>query len=143
MGFSTSGATVVLFVGLLVGVGVLYPTVESAGERVTDARSDRDDRALRQQNTAVVLAGTTYNATNDTLTVTVNNTGSTVLSVDRTDLLVDGRYRAPGTFAVDGTENRTVWTPGSRLELTVDGLPSEPGRVKVVTGPGVAAFEVI
>jgi archaellum component FlaF (FlaF/FlaG flagellin family) len=55
MGFSTSGATVVLFVGLLVGVGVLYPTVESAGERVTDARSDRDDRALRQQNTAVEL----------------------------------------------------------------------------------------
>jgi flagellar protein FlaF len=73
----------------------------------------------------------------------VNNTGSTTLSVDRTDLLVDGRYQVPDTFAVAGTENRTVWTPGSQLELTVTGVTSEPSRVKVVSGPGVAAFEVI
>ena len=102
-----------------------------------------DDRALRQQNTAVVLAGTAYDGTNETLTVAVNNTGSTVLSVDRTDLLVDGRYRVPESFSVTGTEGRTVWTPGSQLELTVTGVTSEPERVKVVTGPGVAAFEVV
>ncbi|MEF8843723.1 MAG: hypothetical protein V5A62_19210 [Haloarculaceae archaeon] len=143
MGFSTSGATVVIFVGLLVGFGILYPTVEAASERVADAESARDDRALRQQNTAVVVAGTAYDATNDTLTVAVNNTGSTVLSVNRTDLLVDGRYRSSDGFAVAGTENRTVWTPGSQLELTVAGLANEPDRVKVVTGPGVAAFEVV
>jgi flagellar protein FlaF len=143
MGFSTSGATVIVFVGLLIGFGTLYPTVEGAGERISDARSDRDDRSLRQQNTALVVAGTAYDATNDTLTVSVNNTGSTTLSVDRTDLLVDGRYQVPDTFAVAGTENRTVWTPGSQLELTVTGVTSEPSRVKVVSGPGVAAFEVI
>lgn len=143
MGFSTSGATAILFVGLLVGVGILYPTVEAAGERVADAESARDDRALRQQNTAIVVAEITYDGTNDTFTVAVNNTGSTVLSADRTDLLVDGRYRVPETFAVAGIENRTVWTPGARLKLTVTGVTSEPERVKVVTGPGVAAFEVV
>jgi flagellar protein FlaF len=143
MGFSTSGATAVVFIGLLVGFGILYPTVESAGERITEAESASDDRALRQQNTAVAVAGTTYDPTNDTLTVAVNNTGSTTLSADRTDLLVDGRYEVPDTFAVAGTENRTVWTPGSQLELTVAGLAVEPDRVKVVTGPGVAAFEVV
>jgi flagellar protein FlaF len=143
MGFSTSGATAIIFVGLLVGFGVLYPTVETAGERVADAESAHDDRALRQQNTAVVIADTTYHTTNETLTVAVNNTGSTVLAVDRTDLLVDGRYRVPESFSVAGEEGRTVWTPGSQLELAVTGVTSEPGRVKVVTGPGVAAFEVV
>ena len=143
MGFSTSGATAIVFVGLLVGVGILSPTVESAGERVSDAESASRDRLLRQQNTAVVVAGTAYNASNDTLTVSVNNTGSTSLSVDRTDLLVDGRYRAPDRFDVAGTANRTVWTPGTRLDLTVTGVLAEPDRVKVVTGPGVAATEVV
>lgn len=143
MGFSTSGATAILFVGLLVGVGILYPTVEAAGERVADAESARDDRALRQQNTAVVVAGVTYNGTSDTLTVAVNNTGSTALSVDRTDLLVDGRYQVPETFSVDEDDGRTVWTPGSQLELTVTDVTDRPTRVKVVTGPGVAAFEVV
>ena len=142
MGFSTSGATVVIFVGLLIGFGTLYPTVETAGERISNAESAHDDRTLRQQNTAIVVSGTTYNATNDIFTVSVNNTGSTTLSVNRTDLIVDGRYRTPETFAVAGTENRTVWTPGSQLELTVTGVTSEPERVKVVSGPGVAAFEV-
>jgi flagellar protein FlaF len=143
MGFSTSGATVIVFVGLLIGFGTLYPTVEGAGERIGDARSDRGDRALRQQNTAVDVVGATYNASNDTLTVSVTNAGATALSVDRTDLLVDGRYRAPDAFDVAGVENRTVWTPGSRLDLIVTGVVDEPTRVKVVTGPGVAAFEVI
>lgn len=143
MGFSTSGATVVIFVGLLIGFGTLYPTAETAGERISDAESAHDDRTLRQQNTALVVAGTAYNATNDTFTVSVNNTGSTTLSVNRTDLIVDGRYRTPATFAVAGTKNRTVWTPGSQLELTVTGVTNEPDRVKVVSGPGVAAFEVL
>lgn len=136
MGFSVSGATAVVLVGLLVSAATIYPTVDRSAERRHDAVTAKQERALAQQNTAIEVANATYNASNDTLVVTVENEGATTLSVDATDLLVDGVIEF-GDATVEN-ESRDVWASGEQLRYEVTTADS-PTRVKVVTEYGVAA----
>ena len=138
MGFSTSGATAILFVGMLVAVGITYPIIQTAHEERTRAMDDRDDRALEMRNTAIDLEMASYNDPN--LTVNVTNTGSTTLSVPATDLLVDGTFVAPSEWnetTVAGSPDRELWQPGETLSITVERTAS-PNRVKLVTEYGIA-----
>lgn len=137
MGFSVSGATVVLLVGVLISVSTLYPALEANGERRHESLDAMEERSLSRQNTDVLVDRAVYNRTTDTLTVVVNNTGATTLAVERTDLLADGRYLTNATTAVDGDATRTIWAAGEQLTLETTGL-AEPSRVKVVTEGGVA-----
>jgi len=139
MGFSVSGAAAVVFVGLLVSAAALYPAVDSYTERRSEAISDREERALDRQNTAIGGLNATYDPDTDTLRVLANNTGAATLSVREVDLLVDGSYATPpaGSVVVDGSATTEVWAPGERLVVTRS-EPSAPDRVKLVTGSGVA-----
>ena len=143
MGFSTSGSVAILFVGLLVCLSTVYPVMETANERVTEATEAREDRSLDQANTATNVTAVSYNASTDTLVVNVTNTGSTTLSVDGTDLLVDGTYVTGATTRVEGDSARTIWVPGEQLQFEVTGVTAEPGRIKVVTENGIAETEVL
>lgn len=138
MGFSTSGAVAVVFVGFLLAMGVLIPSVEGGYERTVEARDLDQERALRVANSAIDVSAVDYNATADELTVDVDNAGSVTLQVDRTDLVVDGEYVVPDVTAVEGDPGRTVVAPGERLTLTVEDYQPGPDRVKVVAGTGVA-----
>ncbi|SDK85104.1 flagellin [Natronorubrum texcoconense] len=157
MGFSTSGATAVLLVGLLVAVGIAYPVLQGAQEARLTAIDDRDDRALDLRNSDIELEEATYDISSDdeggddedengddeyTLMVNVTNTGSTTLSVPATDLLVDGIYQPVGEDEtdVDGTAGRDLWQPGETLTFTVelDESDDPPKRVKIVTEHGIA-----
>ncbi len=147
MGFSVSGAVAVVLIGLLVSAATLYPAVDRATERRADAVEARDERALERQNTAVSLVDATYNTSQETLTVTVKNTGASTLEVPAVDLLVDGEYATPpaANRSVEGDTATEVWGPGENLTLTRT-EPSAPGQVLVATGPGVAvtgAVEVV
>lgn len=143
MGFSVSGATVVILAGLLLSMATLYPAVEESQEQQREAIDARDERLLDQRNTAIDITSATYDSVTGTLTVEVENTGTTTLDVERTDLLVDGEYQSSATTDVDGDSGRTVWAPGETLTFTLDGalpvLSTSPDRVKVVTEYGVAA----
>ncbi|WP_254861907.1 flagellin [Halovivax gelatinilyticus] len=144
MGFSTSAAVAILFIGLFVAVGIAFPAFESAYERQSAAMDDRDDRALEIRNTAIDV-----DATNDepaeTLTVNVTNEGSTTLDVAAVDLLLDGAYVSSEAYATAVGEpdasadaGRTIVQPGERLQITVEERAEAPDRLKVVTGSGVA-----
>jgi flagellar protein FlaF len=139
MGFSVSGATVVISIGLLVSAATLYPALDRYGERRVEAVDGDHERALDRQNTALGAPNATYDPDAERLVVTVENTGTTGLDVDRVDLLVDGRYRtvSAANVTVDGDADTATWLPGERLRVAVD-QPTTPTRVKVVTGPGVA-----
>ncbi|WP_436345914.1 flagellin [Natronorubrum sp. FCH18a] len=142
MGFSTSGATAVILVGMLVAVGIAYPVLQGAHENRLSAIDDRDERTLELRNSDIELEEARFNETSDELTVNVTNTGSTTLSVPATDLLVDGVYRSVGEdeTAVDGIADRELWQPGETLSITVviDDTDDPPERVKVVTEHGIA-----
>ncbi|WP_439028355.1 flagellin [Haloarchaeobius sp. DT45] len=138
MGLSTSGAMAILFVGVLLTVSTVFPVVETANERLTDAVDDRGERELERRNTDMNVTNVSYNASTDTLTVTVTNTGSRTLSVDETDLLVDGVYQTGATTSVGGDASRDLWMPGDSLEFELAGVTTAPDRVKLVTEYGLA-----
>lgn len=145
MGFSVSGATAVIFIGLLVSVSTLYPAIDQHSERRSEAIGERDERALTMRNTAIDLTSATVADpdTGDdtkTLTVAVDNDGASTLAVSKTDLLVDGTYQIPDVATVDGTAATDVWTSGETLELTLTiDESASPTQVKVVTDHGIAA----
>ena len=145
MGFSTSGAVAILFVGMLIAVGIAYPAVQTAHDQRSAAIDDRDDRALDVRNTAIDDIEASYEPIEDdpgTLTVNATNAGSTTLSIPETDLLVEGVYQPAETYETEIVQTpdaeRELWQPGERLsiELAVD---DEPHRVKLVTEHGIAA----
>lgn len=140
MGFSTSAAVVILFIGLFVAAGIAVPAFETAYDRQTDALDAREERTLELRNTAIDIDAS-YDGTADELTVNATNTGSTTLAVAEVDVLVDGAYVAEGNLTTvvgaDGT-NRSIVQPGERLAVTVTAVTAAPDRVKVVTGLGIA-----
>ena len=136
MGFSTSGAVAVIFIGLLVAVGMVFPVLETAYDRQSTAISDRDDRTLDVRNTAID-ANVSFSSPDD-LTINVTNTGSTTLTINATDVLVDGIYQSKSTYstAVDGDSSRSFVLPGEQLSISL--TSDEPDRVKVVTEYGIS-----
>ena len=143
LGFSVSGSAAIVFVGIFLAFSSAYTASANGFERVADARSAVDEDALDRQNTALSVTNTTYDAGNDTLTVEAVNEGSTTLEVEAIDLLVDNTYRDDyAVRRVGGDNSTTLWLPGERLHLEVS-TSSQPDRVKIVTGPGVAAAEVL
>ncbi|MBX0322834.1 flagellin [Halomicroarcula sp. F13] len=141
MGFSVSGSAALVFVAMFIGFGMFYSATANGFENVNDARDAQADRTLEQQNTAIDVTDVTYNTTADSLNVTVVNTGSTDLTVADVDLLADNVYLTGYRTAVDGDETTDIWLPEERLVVNATGLTTDPGRVKVVTGPGVSAVE--
>lgn len=144
MGFSVSGSAAIVFIAAFVSVGILYSGAYNGYEDVTAAQENQADRMLDQRNTDIMIATTSYNGTNDSLTVEVLNEGSTTLTVSKTDVVVDGVYQSPWAASnVSGVTGTDVWAPGETLNVTLDGFAAEPGRVKVVTGTGVSVTEVL
>jgi len=138
MGFSVSGAAAILFATMFVTFGMWFTASSNSFEVVSEAEDAQSDTVLEAQNTAISVANVTYNNSTDLLTVRVNNTGAAQLSVDATDLLVDGQYQTgwEGTATVAGKDTR-LWLSGETLTINVTTAP-EPGRVKVATENGVS-----
>lgn len=139
MGFSVSGATAIILLGMLIAFGAAFASVSNGLERVSDAQDDRSDRLVAQQNTDVEIVNATY--ADETLTVAVNNTGSHELSVAETSVLVDGKFQDVGEddTDIDGDEDTNLWLPSDQLTVTIDELDEGPDRVRVVTETGIAA----
>lgn len=137
MGFSVSGAAVIIFAAFLVAFGMWSTATANGFERVSEAEADRTDGLLEGQNTAIEITSATWNGSD--LTVDVENTGPAQLRLSTTDLLIDGRYESDwesgATVAGDGDTD--LWLTGETATITV-ALDSEPDRVKVVTESGVA-----
>ena len=135
MGLSVSVSTAVVFLGLFVAAGVVYPAVANGAERVAEANDAAADRALDRQHTALVATNATYHAGNDTLVVTARNDGSTTLDVGRVTLLVDNDYLS-ATASVSGETDTALWLPGETARFEA-GVPTAPARVTVVVDHGV------
>lgn len=139
MGFSVSGSAAIIFVGMFIAFGMWYTAAADSFERVSDAEADRTDAAIEQRNTHVAVAGASYDADAEQLTVQVDNTGASQLRLSTTDLVVDGAYEAnwQSNATVAGASDTDLWLSGERLTITV-AATSQPDRVKVVTETGVA-----
>ena len=145
MGFSVSGSAAIIFIAAFVSVGVLYSAAYNGYERVQDADDQQAERVLERRNTAVDVTSASYDATDEELTVNVTNEGSTSLSVNGTDLLVNGSFVPRSDYVswnVEGRTNTSLWLPGETYTVVVN-ASTQPDRVKVVTSSGNAATEVV
>jgi flagellar protein FlaF len=142
MGFSVSGSAALIFVAAFIGFGMFYSAAANSAEMVNDAREDRSDRQLERTNTAIQITTVNYDSTNEYLNVTVENTGSTELSVSDVDVLVDNSYQTGYRSAVEGDTTTDLWLPRETLAINTTVSP-RPDGVKIVTGPGVAATGVV
>ncbi|WP_276301445.1 fla cluster protein FlaF [Halorussus lipolyticus] len=149
MGFSVSGATAILFLGMFISFGVAYTAASNGFDQVHGAYEEDADEALARQNTDIAFDST--NVANQGgqlyLNTSVNNTGSEPLSVNDTDILIDGNYIKPTsnkmvTLEVNGNGDTDLWLPGETLRVEI-AVGADPSRVKVVTGTGVAGTEVV
>jgi len=142
MGFSVSGSAALIFVAMFIGFGMFYSAAANSAETVQDAREDRADRSLERANTDIEITTVNYNTAASYLNVTVVNTGSTELAVSDVDVLTNNSYQTGYETTVDGTAGTDLWLPQETLAINVSVSP-QPSRVKLVTGPGVAATEVV
>lgn len=137
MGVSVSVSAAIIFVGLFISIGMVYPSVANGYEHVEEAQSNAADRELATKNTDIALTNATY--AGGTLTVNVSNEGTTALAVDATDVIVDGTYQTSfDRLVVEGDGDTSLWLPGETLTVEMS-APSRPNRVVVVTEGGVEA----
>jgi len=135
MGFSVSASTAIVFAGMFLAVGILYPAVSNGFEQVQDAQVERDQSQLDLRNTQIEIQSTSNSE------ITVTNNGSTSLTVEEVDLIVDGEYQPRNdedlTKEVDGASNSDLWLPGETLEISgFDGGSGD--RFRVVTEHGIS-----
>lgn len=141
MGFSVSGSAAIIFAAMFIAFGTFHSASTNGFETISDAQEDRTDRTLVKQNTDINLTSAVWNGsagTDGELTVTVDNTGSTELTIDAVDLLANNEYLQDYNTSVAGNSETNLWLPQEELTITVSALGSDPSRVKLVTGPGVA-----
>lgn len=143
MGFSVSGSTVIILIGCLIAFSAAFTVATDGFDRITTAQDDRADRLLDRQNTAIEIGDVTRE--NGTTTLSVTNAGSTALSIDRTDLLIDGQYSTEAPTVRSGSDDEIkgetdLWVPGDRLEYELD---TDGDRVRIVTEHGVATSSAI
>ena len=139
MGFSVSASTAIIFAGLFLAVGTLYPAVSNAHERVTDAEIERTDATLDMRNTDINITVVDTSDPDDP-SIGVRNEGSTSLDADEIDLIVNGKYQPRSDY--DVSENRNddgLWLPGEKVTIT--GFPEPTNRVKIVTDHGISKSE--
>lgn len=143
MGFSVSGSAAIIFLAAFISFGILYTSAYNSYERIDAAEDDKANQLLAQQNTEIEIVAVETDTGTDTVNVTVKNTGSTEVSVNDTDLLLDGTYQDSVSTTVDGQSDRTLWLPGENLTMETSYTLSGSVRVKVVTEQGIATFEEV
>ena len=136
MGFSVSASTAIIFAGVFLAIGVLYPAVSNGYERVTDAEIDRDDAHLDMRNTDINITNVTDSQ------IKVRNEGSTSLDADKVDLVINGVYQPRDDFnpEVDGDTSTSLWLPGETLAIYENGSVSwsSTDQLKLVTDHGLS-----
>lgn len=144
MGVSVSASTAIIVAGLFVAFGTLYPVASNGLDRVSEAGSDVNERALERENTDVEFVNATHDGT--TLNVTVENGGARTIAVPRTSLVVDNEYVSTSpeetivydpatTDPANGSTSTEVWLPDERLRFSVPA--DSPETVLVATEQGL------
>jgi flagellar protein FlaF len=134
MGFSTSIAVVILFLGTLLIVTSIYPTLDRSTEMLMEARAAQQERMLDQLNTKITITGITQQGSD--LNITVRNDGSTVLDSSELDVLLDGSYVTPGSITPSG-----VWTPDTSINVILtDVSPLTNRRIKIIAKNGQSDY---
>ncbi len=139
MGFEVTVVVVIFFISALVVGTFSYTALSTSSDIVADAsaeqylmQNERMHTSINIEHSVPGIPGSTYD-----LTVTLTNTGSETLRFDELNVLIDGQIE-PYTFS-----EAALWVPAETRSLAISGLTGAgTHRIKVVTGNGVAAYDI-
>jgi flagellar protein FlaF len=143
MGFSVSGSYLILALAVLIAVATMFTVAQNAAETVTEGLGDQYERSGSVAEIDISILESSYSIGDSELVISVKNTGNRRLSVERTNILVDGRYislTAQNT-SISGERETRVWARGETLRINV--TVQSPDRAKVVTEYGIAAVSPV
>ena len=135
---SVSSETLILFIASILVAASVAGTMTNGVGRLSDALGARSIDVSHEIRTDITIisdpgAGGIYNASANTATILVKNTGSGTLSTDpkTIDVLIDGQYRTNLTVTVvDGTD----WAEGNVAKITVHQVTLNAGDHRAVVG---------
>ncbi|WP_049983847.1 flagellar protein G [Halorubrum sp. BV1] len=118
----------ILFIASLVIAAGVVGTITTGVDRVSAAVDDAGLDATETLRTDVTIisdpSGGVYDASNDTVTLLIKNTGTYRLAPDGSglDVLFDGSYVRPDatTGELVSAGNGAAWSRGDVLRLTID-----------------------
>lgn len=152
MGFSVSAGTAIILIAAFASVGMLYTTAYNGYEQVQDAQDIDQETKLTELNTDIAVTNISHNETTNphTVNVTAKNDGSTTLSVNATDLILNGTYKSNVSYTISakgetydaGSGGTDLWQQEETLTVTLRENVSSPLGVKLVTETGVSVTEV-
>lgn len=141
MGFSVSGSTLIILIGLFLSASVLLPVITDSVTEVTTSSKDQQDRLISVKNTNVDYVSSSFNASTDTFAVEYVNSGSEEIALEEIDFLFDGEYTTPTSVVISGSSNREVVISGESVVVEFS-TPSKPTRLKAVLPTGQSIITV-
>lgn len=131
---SGSGAAVsaaVIALGILSGLMLAGPSLDSALSDLREARQSAGDELIDMKGTSFQVPSAVLNTTSDVLRVSVRNTGSTVIGLPEMVIILNGTM-----VDHDSPEGAHLY-PGMTTELVIEDV-SGPGTIRVVGPWGIS-----
>lgn len=145
MGFGTVAANILMFISILLLAGGALIVMNIHVQETNQQLRIESDRLQEQIGTNVVIQNVNYN--NGTVTAYVINDGRTDLSIEDTDIFIEGSRisRNDRTITITSDTQITssdVWSPSEVVEVTTDtSLDSGRRTFKLVTENGISDEE--
>jgi flagellar protein FlaF len=144
-GFSTSGSLLIIFFGTFLALGTMYTVLSNTTDEVSGAYDDQLETHNEIADTKIDVTAV-YHESDGNLTVRADNVGAIDLTVEGTDVLVDGSYRSSGAFEISTVDGQDTDIWGKNQQLRLENSSTAPERVHLVTETGVTqttAVEVV
>ncbi len=144
MGFSVAGAGGIVFVALIVAASIMSGVVFSSLEDIEDSAESNVDDWVRKGQTTFTIQDILYNRTNNKLTITVRNTGATVLNASKIDLLKNGEMVSKSKINVEVVNKDGYhWPPQENIKISINDADLEfyqsiSGRVDAELRTGIS-----
>lgn len=136
MSGTESIGALLIFLGVIIALGVLFPAFSGFTDSVSDSISSQIDTNREIQNSDININATIQN---DELDIQINNTGTTGINLDNTNVLIDGVVEEEDTVTIDGTE-RSVFYGGETANLGFED-EQDAERVKVVVQKAISDID--
>jgi archaellum component FlaF (FlaF/FlaG flagellin family) len=132
MGFATSAAVAILFLGITILASITYPVMIDSFSKVQRSIDDKHEIQMDELNTRINIISSVSSGVH--ISITLSNNGSTVLHSSKSNVLFDGNCI---TYSVTPTG---LWLPGENAVFTVNAGTSGSHRIKIITENGISAY---
>ncbi len=144
MGFAPVAAVAILFIAGLASFVGYNAHADAASDDVRRAEAEARSRSMARDDSRMELISTAYSPGQDTLTLTIRNTGSSTIDAAGIEVMLDGVRRTQDiTWIRQSGDDRRYWPPLVDASIRLDNVASEPGRFALFTETGAALYGVV